>query len=187
MQAGEYGTGGRRAGLSKGPEQQAAVDVAGGILDGGQIEGLGLRPVTWDIVEILGIGRDLLKDAPGSLDVGEVLFALVFTWALFQQTVLAPDALQSTMAEGKIELSNETASAEGKQLVAQSHNLPFDVGGSFPRLVMRRARKFEQAGRSLLLIPTHHLRTVATVVWKSRAVGLMPCWRACATRRKRWL
>ena len=98
---GEYGTGGRRAGLSKGPEQQAAVDVAGGILDGGQIERLGLRPVTWDIVEILGIGRDLLKDAPGSLDVGEVLFALVFTWALFQQTVLAPDALQSTMAEGE--------------------------------------------------------------------------------------
>ena len=58
---------------------------------------------------------------------------------------------------GKIELSNETASAEGKQLVAQSHDLPFDVGGSLPRLVMRRARKFEQAGRSLLLIPTQPL------------------------------
>jgi len=80
---GEDGTGGGGAALGKGPEQQAAADFAGGVLDAGQIESLGLRPVTGDVVEVLGIGGDLLKDAPGGLDVGEVLFALIFALAFF--------------------------------------------------------------------------------------------------------
>jgi len=70
---GKDGAGGGGAALGKGPEQQAAAHVAGGVLHGGQIEGLGLRPVMGDVVEIFGVGRDLLKDAPGGFDVGEVL------------------------------------------------------------------------------------------------------------------
>src|SRR5258708_30820983 len=99
---GKDGAGGRRTALGKGPEQQAAAHLAGGVFDGGEIEGLGLRPVAGDIVEVLGVGGDLLKEAPGGLDVGEVLFTLIFTLPFFKQTLLAPDALQGTMAEGKI-------------------------------------------------------------------------------------
>src|SRR5260370_29456292 len=111
----EGGAGGRGEALGKGPEQQLAAHLAGGVLDGGEVEGLSLGPVAGDIVEILGVGGDLLKDAPGGLDVGEVLFALIFALAFFQQTALAPAAFQGTMAEGEIELANEPASPEGEQ------------------------------------------------------------------------
>jgi hypothetical protein len=149
---GEDGTGGGGAALSKGPEQQAAAHFASRVLDGGQIEGLGLRPVAWDVVEILGVGGDLLKDAPGGLDVSEVLFALIFALAFFEQTVLAPDAFQGAMAQREIELADETASAEGKQLLAQSDDLLFDGGGSFAGLAMRSAGEFDQTARTLLLV-----------------------------------
>src|ERR1700679_155104 len=56
------------------------------------------------------------------------------------------------MAEGKIELPNETTSAEGKQLLAQSDDLFFDGGGSLAGLVMRGAGDFEKTARALLLI-----------------------------------
>ena len=81
---GEDGTGGRGTALGKGPEQQAAAYLAGGVFDGREIEGPGLRPVAGDIVEVLGVGGYLLKDAPGGLDVGEVLFALIFALAFFE-------------------------------------------------------------------------------------------------------
>jgi hypothetical protein len=88
---GEDGTRSRRAALSEGPEQQAAPHLASSVLDGGQSQGLGLRPVAGDVIQVLGISRDLLKDTPGGLDVGEVLFALIFALPFFEQTVLAPD------------------------------------------------------------------------------------------------
>lgn len=90
---GKDGTGGCGTALGKSPEQQTAAHLARGVLDGRQIEGLGLRPVAGNIVEILGVGGDLLKDTPGGLDVGEVLFALILARAFFEQAVLAPDAL----------------------------------------------------------------------------------------------
>src|ERR1700738_2706133 len=82
----------RRAALGQGPEQQAAAHFAGGVFHSRQIESLGLRPVAGNIVEILGVGGDLLKDAPGGFDVSEVLFALTFARAFFEQTVLTPNA-----------------------------------------------------------------------------------------------
>ncbi len=154
---GEDGTGGGGTALGKGPEQQTAAHFAGGVFDRRESEGLRLRPVAGDVVEILGVGGDLLKDAPGGLDVGEVLFALILALPFFEQTVLAPDALPSPMAEGKIELPNETASAEGEQLLAQSDDLLFDGGGSLAGLVMRSTGKFDQTAGSLLLITTQPL------------------------------
>src|SRR5258708_30269057 len=71
---GEDGTGGGGTALGKGPEQQAAAHLASGVLDGGQIEDLRLRPVAGDIVEVLGIGGDPLKRAPNPLDAGGGLF-----------------------------------------------------------------------------------------------------------------
>src|SRR5258708_24725865 len=155
---GEDGTGGGGTALGKGPEQQTAAHFAGGVFDRRESEGLGLRPVAGDVVEILGVGGNLLKDAPGGFDVGEVLFALIFALPFFEQTVLAPDAFQGiTMAEGEIELANETASAEGEQLLAQSDDLRFDGGGRRAGLVMRSTGKFDQTAQSLLLIAAQPL------------------------------
>src|SRR5260370_40914574 len=109
---GENGTGRSAALLGKGPEEQTAADIAGSVLNDWQVEPLGLQPVAWNIVEILGIGADLLEQRPGSFDAREVLFALIFPAAFFQQAVLAPDALQSAMADGQIELADQARRAD---------------------------------------------------------------------------
>src|SRR5260370_38146638 len=73
---GEDGAGGGGTALGEGPEQQAAAHFAGGVFDRRESEGLGLRPVAGDVVEILGVGGGLVKNAPGGPDVGTVLFRM---------------------------------------------------------------------------------------------------------------
>jgi hypothetical protein len=153
----ENGACGRRTALREGPEQQAAAHVAGGVLDGGQMEGLGLRPVARDIVEVLGVGGDLLKDAPGGLDVGEVLFALILALPFVQQAMLAPDAFQSAMTERQIKLADEAASAESGQLLAEGDDLLFDRHRGLAGLVMGGTGTLDQTARSLLLIAAQPL------------------------------
>ena len=142
----EDGAGRGAALFGESPEQQAAANVAGGVLDDGQAEPLGLRPVVGDIVEILGIGADLLKHGPLRFDVGQVLFALIFAAAFFHQAVLAPDAFQGAVADGQIEFADQAARAEGRQSFAQLDQLGFRVARSFPGLVMASAGVFD-AGR----------------------------------------
>src|SRR5271163_282533 len=57
----EHRAGSGAAFFGESPEQQAATNVAGGVLDSRQAELLSLGPVVGYIVEILGIGADLLK------------------------------------------------------------------------------------------------------------------------------
>ena len=71
--------------------------------------------------------------------------------------MLAPDAFQSTMTEGKIELPDETTSAESEPLPTQSDHLFFNGGGSFAGLTMGSAGDFAQTARSLLLITAQPL------------------------------
>jgi hypothetical protein len=65
---GEDRTGSGAAFFGEGPEQQTAAYFAGGVLDRGQSEPLRLRPVARNIVEILGIRADLLKQCPGGFE-----------------------------------------------------------------------------------------------------------------------
>ncbi len=58
---GEDGAGGGTALLGEGQKGQAAAHLAGGVLDRGQPQALRLKPVVREIVEILGVGRDLLE------------------------------------------------------------------------------------------------------------------------------
>jgi hypothetical protein len=62
------------------PGQVTQFDAAGGYMrldaSGGQIERLG--PVMGNIVQILGVGRDLLKERPLGFDGGQVMPGLVF-------------------------------------------------------------------------------------------------------------
>src|SRR5258708_12296431 len=71
---GEDGTGGGGTALGEGPEQQVAAHFAGGVFDRREIEGLGLRPVAGDVVEILRVAGNLLNNAPAGLVVSELLF-----------------------------------------------------------------------------------------------------------------
>ncbi len=111
---------------------RAATGHRGGVLDGGQIEGPGLGPGVGDVVEILGIGGDLLKDAPGGFDAGEVLFALILAAVSVQQYVSAPDAFQSAMAEGKLELADEPAGAQSGELLTKCDGVLFQGEGVLP-------------------------------------------------------
>ena len=89
------------------------------------------------------------------------------------------------MTEGKIDLPNETTSAESKQLLAERDDLRFDGGGSFAGLVMGSAGDFEEAARPLLLIAAQPLAHGGDGGLKRRAVGLMTRCRADRTKRKR--
>jgi hypothetical protein len=81
-------------------------------LDGGQTKLLGLRPVVGNVVEILGIGADLLEQRPLRFDVREILLALIFLLALSQQPVFSPDALHGHVANGQIEFAFQPRRAE---------------------------------------------------------------------------
>ena len=133
----EDGAGRRRTFLRESPEEQSAANIASGVLNDGQAEPLGLRPVAGNIIEIMGVGADLLKQGPLSFDVGQVLLALIFLFSLFQQTLLVPDPFQGAVADGQIEFANEAAGAKGGVRLAQLNQRGFQRGWSFQRLAMR--------------------------------------------------
>jgi len=139
----EERTGGGGAALGEGQEEKSTAHLAGGVLHGGQVEGLSLGPVVRDIVAVFGVGRDLPEQTPAGFDVGQILFALIFSAAFVQQAVSAPDAFQGAVTEGEIELADETASPESGELLAQRENLLFDGERSFARLMMRGAGEFD--------------------------------------------
>ena len=118
---------------------------------------LSLRPITGDVVEIFGIGADLLKQCPAGLDVRQVLFALVFAAALVDQTMPAPDAFERVMADGQIEFANEAARAESGKGLSERDHLSLDGRRRLVRLVVSRPGVLDQARRSLLLEATEPL------------------------------
>jgi hypothetical protein len=126
---------------------QAIAHLAGGVLDRGQNRRPEPAASSRGIVEVFGVGRDLLKDTPSGFDVSQVQFTLIFAPALLQESVLTPDALQSAMAEGEIELSDESVGTEGGQLLAQSDDLLFDDERNFAGLMTRGAGEFDHASR----------------------------------------
>src|SRR4029077_126310 len=98
-----------------------------------------------------------MEQAPASFDSGEVLLALIFSAALFHQAVVAPDAFQGAMAEGQIELADQTAGAEGGQSLTECDDLAFDVSGGAAGLMVRGPGLLKQSGGSLLLIAAEPL------------------------------
>src|SRR6266566_153001 len=77
----EDGAGRSAAILRESPEEQSAADFPSGVLDDGQVQPFGLLPVAWDIIEILGIGADLLKQGPLRFDVSGSLVRLAMPGA----------------------------------------------------------------------------------------------------------
>jgi len=155
LEAGGEDSAGRRAPpLGERPEQQPTADFAGGVLDGRQAASFHLRPVVRDIVEILGVGGDLLEQAPSGFDLGQVPLALIFSAALGHQAVGAPDALQSAVRERQIELADEATRPQGGQLPAEFEDSRFDLGRGFAGLVMGRTGLFEQTRGAELLVAT---------------------------------
>lgn len=142
---GEAGAGGCGAAGSEGQELQTAAYFAGGVRNSGQIEGLGLRPIMRDVIQVLGIGRDLLKEAPGGLEGGQVLLALVLLAAALNQAVSVPDTFQSAVTPGEIKLTDQAARAEGGQLAAQFDDALFHLDRRPMGLMKGSARMLPQA------------------------------------------
>lgn len=86
--------------LGEGDALQAAAHLARRVLNDGQAAGLHLRPIVGDVVEVLGIGRDLLEQGPGGLQGGQILLLLVLAAPLAHQAVVAQDALDGGVAQG---------------------------------------------------------------------------------------
>ncbi len=58
-----------------------------------------------DIVEVLGVGGNLLEQSPRRFQRGQVLFLLVAAATRAEQAVLAQDALDSGVAERQVPLA----------------------------------------------------------------------------------
>ncbi|HYL74147.1 MAG TPA: hypothetical protein VEU96_08060 [Bryobacteraceae bacterium] len=152
--SGEDGAGRRRAFLGEGPEQQTAAHFPRRVFDPGQTQALGLGPELRNIAQILGIGGDLLEQAPGGFHCGQVLLALILFPALGKQAVFAPDALDGHMRNGEIELSFQTGRSKGGQPAAQCQDLLLDLGRGLVRAMAMSAAVFSQPGRPVLLKAT---------------------------------
>src|SRR5690242_1464537 len=143
--------------FGEGSEQQPAANIAGGVLHDGQVQTLSLLPVARDIVQILGIGADLLEQSPARFDVCQILLALILSATFFQQAMLAPDAFERFMTDGQIEFADQAAGAKCGKGLAQRDQLRFGVGRGFLRLMMAGAGKRKQTRRAALLIATQPL------------------------------
>src|SRR6266581_6576655 len=153
----EDGAGRSAAILRESPEEQSAADFPSGVLDDGQVQPFGLLPVAWDIIEILGIGADLLKQGPLRFDVCQILLALVFAATLSDEPVLPPNALQCVVADPQVELTNQAAGAKGGQRFTEFEQLRFAVSGSLVRLAMPGAGPFCQPPWAELLVAAQPL------------------------------
>jgi hypothetical protein len=74
-------------------EQQARRHVAGGVLVTGEPAALQADPVLGDVVEVLGVDVDLLKEPPAFFDLAEASLGLVLAPAVATcQVVVSEDA-----------------------------------------------------------------------------------------------
>src|SRR3970040_329111 len=68
--------------------------------------------------------------------------------------MLAPDAVQRSVAERQVKLPDQAAGAEGGEVLAQGDDLLFDVSRGLARLVMGGPRLLDQArGAALEVAP----------------------------------
>jgi hypothetical protein len=80
------------AGLGVVGEGEAGAHFPGGVLHQRQAQGLGLRPIAGDVVQVLGIMAELGEDGPGGFAGSQILFGDMLALAGAHQAVLAEDA-----------------------------------------------------------------------------------------------
>jgi hypothetical protein len=146
---GEQGAGAGRTARGVGQELQPAAHLARRVLDSGQAAPFHLRPVMRDIAKVLGIGGDLLERPPGSFEGRQVLLALIFSPALFDQPVLVPDALHGQVRKGQIPFALESLRAEGGKSATQRQDLACQFAGDLVRAGARSARELLQPFQTL--------------------------------------
>jgi len=156
---GKQGAGTWRAVLSEGEELQATANFAGGVLDERQAAGPHLGPVVGDVVEVLGVGGDLLAQPPGGFQGRQVLLALILAAAGLDQAVFVPDALDGRMAQGQLPFALQAPGAEGGQLATQGDHPLSQFARDLVRTEVGGAREFFQpreAPRRIAPAPLAH-------------------------------
>src|SRR5688572_21176480 len=107
----------------------AGNDFTGGVLEAGQLEAGHLEPVMRDVLQILGISRELAEEFPMTLDRAELLFGDGLFLAGTGEAVLTDDAGDGVVTAGKDELVLEALGAEAG-LLAQLDDLTGQAGRS---------------------------------------------------------
>ena len=133
-------------------EHGAAVDLACGKLDVGQLEGLHLRPVVDDVLEVLGIDRKLSKELPVLFERREVFFLFVFFASFFDQSVGLQDTSDGVMGTGQVMFALEAFGSHEGVLFSQPDDLLFERWGDFMGAGQRDPRQFIESGQPFLLI-----------------------------------
>jgi len=130
-----------------------------------------LPPIARDIVEIFRVGADLLEQGPLRFDVRQVLFALIFAAAFVQQAVLAPDAFQSAVRNGQLELPDQAARAEGGQRLAELDELSFAVRQCLVRLMAASVTQFAYNSLGELTSITDPLNHVTALTYTTAGLS----------------
>ena len=92
-----------------------------------------------------------MKQPPSGFHGSQILLALIFFSAFANQSVLAPDALDSHVRNGKIELSFQTGRSKGGQLATQTQDLLLDLGRGFVGAMLMSTAMFPQPRRPMLM------------------------------------
>jgi len=149
------GLSGAARGVSE--ELQATAHLAGGVLDDRQAARLHLRPVVRDIVEVLGVGGDLLEQRPGLFHRREVLLLLVLATAARDQAVLAQNAREGRVTQGQFPFALQAPGAESRELAAQIDHALGQRADDLVGTGVRGAREFLQSLQPLPLVPPQPL------------------------------
>ena len=113
-----------------------------------------LWPQFRDVIQILGIHRDLLKQPPLLLDGSEIILRFVFASLLFEQSLLPPDAPQRLFTQCQLIVAFDAASSPGREFLFEPNGLALLSWGNGSSRLLRSSALIPQSRITLLLIPT---------------------------------
>lgn len=132
--------------VSVADESGAGDDFPGGVLEARQPKTVHLRPVLRNILQILGIDRELAKEFPVLFNRAQLFFSDVLFLAWAHQLVLADNAGNGIVAAAELEFLFKPLSAKAS-LFAQTHDGALQGTGGLVRTMFRASGLFEQGGR----------------------------------------
>ena len=132
--------------IGVGGEAGAGDDFPSGILEAGQSEAHHLRPITGNVLQEFGVGRELAKEFPGPFYGAQPFFGRRLFLAWPTEAVLTNDAGEGVMAHLEIELTDQPFGAEAS-LLSEFDDLSFQTGGGLMSAAFGRAGLLGQGGR----------------------------------------
>lgn len=135
--------------------------LAGGVLEARQFESGHRGPIIRNVLEVLGIGRELEEELSVAFDRAELFIGGVLLFARADQLVLAQDPGDGVMTAGQSELVFEALGAEAG-LLAQFDDLALQAGADLVGVSPGSSGPFVEGGKLAWLITAQPLADCVT-------------------------